>query len=86
MTIRRQKLILFIDAKEASTVLEVEKMIESITKVPPNNIRLVFHSRKQSLNDDNQIISDCRLSSSVTKAYPRRTSCKQDLGQDTRYR
>ncbi|CAF0818282.1 unnamed protein product [Rotaria sp. Silwood1] len=69
MMIRRQKLTLFIDAKESSTVLELKKMIEGITKVPANNIRLIVDSTKQPMDDDNQTLADCGLSGTVAKAY-----------------
>ncbi|CAF2411339.1 unnamed protein product [Rotaria sp. Silwood2] len=69
MMIRRQKLTLFIDTKETSTVLELKKMIEGITKVPPNNIRLIVDSTKQAMDDDNQTLVDCGLTSAVAKSY-----------------
>jgi transcription elongation factor B subunit 2 len=69
MMIRRQKLTLFVDAKETSTVLELKKIIEGITKVTPNNIRLIIDSTKQPMDDDNQTLSDCGLSSVTAKAY-----------------
>lgn len=69
MMIRRQKLTLFIDTKETSTVLEVKKMIEGITKVPANNIRLIIDSNKQPMDDDNQTLADCGLTSVMAKAY-----------------
>ena len=69
MVIRRQKLTLFIDAKESSTVLEVKKMIEGITKVPTNNQRLIVDAIKQGMDDDNQTLADYGLSGTVAKAY-----------------
>ena len=69
MMIRRQKLTLFVDAKETSTVLELKKFIEGITKVPPHNIRLIVDPTKQPMDDDNQTLSDCGLSSVSAKAY-----------------
>jgi elongin-B len=69
MMIRRQKLTLFIDAKETSTVLELKKMIEGIAKVPSNNIRLIVDSTKQPMDDENQTLADCGLSSAAAKAY-----------------
>ena len=67
--IRRQKSTLFIDAKENSTVLELKKMIEGIIKVPPNHMRLIIDSTKQSMDDDNQTLADCGLTSVAAKAY-----------------
>ena len=69
MMIRRQKLTLFLDAKESSTVLELKKMIEGITKVPANNIRLILDSTKQAMDDQNQTLSDYGLSGVIAKAY-----------------
>lgn len=69
MMIRRQKLTLFLDNKENSTVLELKKMIEGVTKVPANNIRLIVDSTKQPMDDDNQTLTDCGLTSAVSKAY-----------------
>ena len=69
MMIRRQKLTLFIDAKESSTVMEVKKTIEGIIKVPPNHLRLIIDSNKQPMDDDNQTLADCGLSGTAAKAY-----------------
>lgn len=69
MMIRRQKLTLFIDAKESSTVLEVKKTIEGIIKVPPSHLRLIIDSNKQPMDDDNQTLVDCGLSGTAAKAY-----------------
>ncbi|CAF2232445.1 unnamed protein product [Rotaria magnacalcarata] len=69
MMIRRQKLTLFVDAKETSSVMEVKKIIEGITKVPTTNMRLIVDATKQPMDDDNQVLSDCGLSSAVAKAY-----------------
>lgn len=68
MMIRRQKLTLFIDAKESSTVLEVKKTIEGIIKVPPNHLRLVIDPTKP-MDDDNQTLADYGLSGTAAKAY-----------------
>ena len=38
--IRRKKMTLFLDAKENTTVLELKRMIEGITKKPPTEQRL----------------------------------------------
>ncbi|CAF1148689.1 unnamed protein product [Rotaria sordida] len=69
MMIRRQKLTLFLDNKETSTVLELKKMIEGITKVSSNNIRLIIDSTKQIMDDDNQTLADCGLTSVIAKPY-----------------
>ena len=66
--IRRQKLTLFLDAKETSTVVELKKMIEGVIKVPSSNIRLILDSTKQAMEDE-QTLADCGLSSNFAKAY-----------------
>ena len=40
LMIRRKKMTLFLDAKENTTVLELKRMIEGITKKPPTEQRL----------------------------------------------
>jgi transcription elongation factor B subunit 2 len=69
MMIRRQKLTLFVDAKESSTVLELKKIIEGITKVSPDNIRLIVDSTKQPMDVDTQTLADYGLSNVAAKAY-----------------
>ncbi|CAF3429083.1 unnamed protein product [Rotaria socialis] len=44
-------------------------MIEGITKVPANNMRLIIDSTKQAMDDDNQTLLDCGLTSAAAKAY-----------------
>ena len=43
LMIRRKKTTMFLDAKENTTVGELKKMIEGITKQPPNQQRLYNH-------------------------------------------
>ena len=43
LMIRRKKTTMFLDAKENTTVAELKKMIEGITKQPPNQQRLYNH-------------------------------------------
>jgi transcription elongation factor B subunit 2 len=38
--IRRRKVTIFADAKESSTVLELKKVVEGITKMAPADVRL----------------------------------------------
>ncbi len=40
LMVRRKKMTVFLDAKENTTVAELKKMIEGITKQPPNQQRL----------------------------------------------
>ena len=43
LMIRRKKTTMFLDAKENTTVSELKKMIEGITKQPPNQQKLYNH-------------------------------------------
>ena len=43
LMIRRKKTTMFLDAKENTTVGELKKMIEGITKQPPNQQKLYNH-------------------------------------------
>lgn len=38
--VRRKKTTIFLDAKENTTVYDLKKMVEGITKVPPENQEL----------------------------------------------
>lgn len=38
--VRRKKTTIFLDAKENTTVFDLKKMVEGITKVPPENQEL----------------------------------------------
>ncbi|CAF0917592.1 unnamed protein product [Didymodactylos carnosus] len=66
LMIRRQKLTLFLDGKESTTIHELKKMIEGITKVSAQNQRLILDTT--ALDDDNQTLSDCGISS-ASKAH-----------------
>ena len=43
LMIRRKKTTMFLDAKENTTVGDLKKMIEGITKQPPNQQKLYNH-------------------------------------------
>ena len=47
--IRRKKMTLFLDAKETTQVNELKKMIEGVTKVPPNKQRV--YNREDTVRD-----------------------------------
>ena len=64
--IRRKKTTMFIDAKENTTVAELKRMIEGITKTPPNQQRLF--NRDAVVMDDDKTLSDCGLTSTLAKA------------------
>jgi len=57
---------MFIDAKESTSVGELKKMIEGITKKPPGEQKLF--NRDDQIMDDEKTLSDCGLNSNVAKA------------------
>ena len=65
LMVRRKKTTIFTDAKETSTVFELKKIVEGITKVPPENLRLLKDS---VVMDDAKTLSDYGLTSSTAKA------------------
>merc|ERR1712079_383320 len=66
LMIRRKKTTMFLDAKENTTVGELKKMIEGITKQPPNQQRLYNHD--DTLMDDDKTLADYGMTSTVAKA------------------
>jgi len=64
--IRRKKTTMFLDAKENTTVSELKKMIEGITKQPPNQQKLYNHD--DTLMDDDKTLADYGMTSTVAKA------------------
>lgn len=54
--IRRRKMTLFLDAKENTTVFELKRMIEGITKTPPN---------QQKLFNRENVVSEGQVASSA---------------------
>ena len=63
--VKRQKLTMFLDAKETTPVAEVKKMLEGITKKAPEDQKLFF---KDTPLDDTKTIGDCGLTSAEAKA------------------
>ena len=53
LMVRRKKTTIFLDAKESSTVLDLKKMIEGITKKAPADQQL-FNKDDTGENDDNE--------------------------------
>jgi len=53
------------DAKESTTVLELKKMLQGITKKSPEDIRL--YKEEQPL-EDNKNLGDCGFTSSTARA------------------
>jgi transcription elongation factor B subunit 2 len=66
LMIRRHKMTVFLDAKENTTVLELKRMIEGITKKPPSEQRL--YNKDDLLMDDDKCLADYGLSSTQAKA------------------
>ena len=66
LMIRRKKTTMFLDAKENTTVGDLKKMIEGITKQPPNQQRLYNHD--DTLMDDKKSLSDYGVTSTMAKA------------------
>jgi len=64
--VRRKKSTIFLDAKETTTVLELKKMIEGITKVAPGSQQL--YNKDDTCMEDDKSLSDYGLSSAVAKA------------------
>lgn len=64
--VRRKKTTMFLDAKENTTVAELKKMIEGITKKSTHEQKLF--NREESVMDDDKTLADCGLTSSVAKA------------------
>jgi len=66
LMIRRKKTTMFLDAKENTTVGDLKKMIEGITKQPPNQQKLYNHD--DTLMDDDKTLADYGMTSTVAKA------------------
>ena len=68
--VRRKKQTLFLDATEETTILQVKKMLEAITKKSVEEQQLYKVDTKEPLNDS-RTIGDCGYKSSGAKAqYP----------------
>ena len=65
LMIRRQKMTIFTDAKETSTVHELKKIIEGITKRSPDEQKLF---REKEELDNTKTLGDCGLTNNTAKA------------------
>jgi transcription elongation factor B subunit 2 len=65
LMIRRKNVTIFTDAKDTTTVLELNKMIEGILKVSPANQQLI---KDNQVMDDEKALQDYGLTSSSAKA------------------
>ncbi|KAK3919599.1 Elongin-B [Frankliniella fusca] len=66
LMIRRKKLTIFTDAKESTTVLQLKKMIQGITKFAPENQQLF--SKDNELMEDSKSLLDCGITANSAKA------------------
>ncbi|GFW18288.1 elongin-B [Trichonephila clavipes] len=65
LMVRRKKTTIFLDAKETTTVYDLKKMVEGITKVPPENQELY---KDDEAMDPQKILGDYGLNCSTAKA------------------
>ncbi|GIX86589.1 elongin-B [Caerostris darwini] len=65
LMVRRKKTTIFLDAKENTTVYELKKMIEGITKVPPENQELF---REEAVMESHKILGEYGLNCTTAKA------------------
>jgi len=66
LMVRRKKTTIFLDAKETTTVLDLKKMIEGITKKSPGEQQLF--NKDDILMEDDKSLCDYGLTSAVAKA------------------
>jgi len=65
LMIRRKKTTIFMDAKESTTVSELKKMVQGITKKSPEDMKL--YKDDQPL-EDNKTLGDYGFTSSTARA------------------
>jgi len=66
LMVRRKKTTIFLDAKESTTVLELKKMIEGITKKAPSEQQL--YNKDDSVMEEDKSLSDYGLTATIAKA------------------
>jgi len=66
LMVRRKKTTIFLDAKESTTVLELKKMIEGITKKSPSEQQL--YNKDEAVMDEEKSLSDYGLTAALAKA------------------
>ena len=67
LMIRRDKMTIFLDATEETTVLQLKKMLEGIIKKPPEDHKLYNVESKEVL-EDSKSLGDCGYKSQGAKA------------------
>ena len=65
--VKRKKLSMFLDGKVTTTVLEIKKMIQGITRKAPEEQQLYLYSEKK-LMEDNKTLGDYGLTNQTAKA------------------
>jgi len=66
LMVRRKKTTIFLDAKESSTVLDLKKMIEGITKKAPTDQQLF--NKEDAVMEDDKSLADYGLTAAIAKA------------------
>eukprot|EP00088_Acartia_fossae_P032479 TRINITY_DN33249_c0_g1_i1.p1 TRINITY_DN33249_c0_g1~~TRINITY_DN33249_c0_g1_i1.p1 ORF type:complete len:118 (+),score=43.21 TRINITY_DN33249_c0_g1_i1:27-380(+) len=66
LMVRRKKTTIFLDAKETTTVIDLKRMIEGITKQAPSLQQL--YNKDDVVMEDEKLLFDYGLSSVVAKA------------------
>jgi len=66
LMVRRKKTTIFLDAKESTTVLELKKMIEGITKKSPSEQQL--YNKEDAVMDEEKSLADYGLTAALAKA------------------
>jgi len=66
LMVRRKKTTIFLDAKESTTVLELKKMIEGITKKSPSEQQL--YNKDDAVMDEEKSLADYGLTAALAKA------------------
>ena len=67
LTIRREKTTIFLDATEETTVSQLKKVLQGITKKVPEDQKLYNTANKEEL-DDNKTLGDCGYKAHTAKA------------------
>lgn len=63
--IRRKNLTIFLDAKETTTVIEIKRMIEGITKRKPDDLMLI---KDETSMHNEKMLADYNLNINTAKA------------------
>merc|ERR1712048_560715 len=64
-TVKRQKQTIFMDAKEETTVENVKKMLQGVTRRSPDEMQVFY---KSLALEDNKTLADCGITAQDAKA------------------